>query len=116
MTVLAALDPVGPGATGMMEHRYRPMTGERSVLPEGPKRNADANRAQPDQRQFARQQGKSEDAVPAPPARTGAADFAAAVIAGALPPRPQSMNELIRRIGASEIPEESMARLKDLLA
>lgn len=42
--------------------------------------------------------------------------FAAAVIAGALPPTPQSMDELIRRIGSSEIPPESEARLKDILA
>ncbi|WP_263574794.1 hypothetical protein [Devosia aquimaris] len=42
--------------------------------------------------------------------------FAAAVISGALPPTPQTMEELIMRIGSSTIPEESQARLKDLLA
>ena len=46
----------------------------------------------------------------------GPADFAAAVIAGALPPTPQSMEELIRRIGTAEIPLEAQARLRDLLA
>lgn len=116
MTVFAALDPVSPGAAGMMEHRYRPATGERSVLPEGPKRNADASRPHADPRHAAQQHGRQGADTPALPAKSGASHFAAAVIAGALPPTPQSMAELIRRIGASEIPEESQARLKDLLA
>ncbi len=42
--------------------------------------------------------------------------FAAAVIAGALSPTPRTMEQLIARIGASTIPEESLARLKDLMA
>jgi hypothetical protein len=42
--------------------------------------------------------------------------FAAAVIAGALPPVPQTMEQLILRIGVSTIPEEYEARIKDLIA
>ena len=53
---------------------------------------------------------------PAPARKDSSAIFAAAVIAGALSPRPRTMEELILRIGTSPIPEESEARLKDLIA
>lgn len=42
--------------------------------------------------------------------------FAASLIAGALSPEPQTIEELMRRIGTGPIAEESEARLKDVLA
>jgi hypothetical protein len=42
--------------------------------------------------------------------------FAAAVISGALSPTPQTMGQLMVRIGTSAIPEEFEARLRDLIA
>ena len=58
----------------------------------------------------------ARDPSPAPARKDSSAIFAAAVIAGALSPRPRTMEELILRIGTSPIPEESEARLKDLIA
>ncbi len=54
----------------------------------------------------------------APPEPKGvpASMFAAAIIAGALPPSPQSMGEVLRRIGSSPIPAESETKLMDLFA
>jgi len=99
-----------PGGTYMSEFRNRPTTGERTVLPNSapaaPKPQAPGN----DSRHA------SDREKPASEPRDHSAMFAAAVIAGQLPPTPQTMEELIRRIGSSEIPEESQARLKDLLA
>lgn len=54
--------------------------------------------------------------TPAPARKDSSAMFAAAVIAGALSPRPKTMEELMLRIGTSAIPEESEARLRDLMA
>lgn len=73
--------------------------------------NAPAN----NNRQFTPDERKAPPQQEAP-RRDSSAMFAAAVIAGALPPEPQTLEELMRRIGTSSIPEESQARLKDLLA
>ncbi|HEY8574710.1 MAG TPA: hypothetical protein VIL88_00050 [Devosia sp.] len=54
-------------------------------------------------------------AQPESPTIPAAANFAASVLSGALPPVPETMEELVRRIGSSPIPVESQARLKDLL-
>lgn len=42
--------------------------------------------------------------------------FAAAVIAGAMPPAPTTIEEVIMRIGSIPLPPESEARLKDMIA
>lgn len=116
MSTIIALEPVSPGHTGLSDYRYRSGAGERTVLPQGLQQSPDANQPGPDREDSTdNQQSPDRDSNP-PPTRSRSADFAAAVIAGALPPTPTSMNELIRRIGTSEIPEESQARLKDLLA
>lgn len=116
MVANLAIEPVSAGTAGFMEHRHRPAMGERTILPDSTHRSP-AN-ARPGERQPSpdQRQSRSRSEPPAPPARSSSANFAAAVIAGALPPTPKSMGELIRRIGASEIPEESQARLRDLLA
>lgn len=114
MASFMALDPVSPGTTNLTHYRYRPQAGERSLLSDSTKHAADT--ANTGNRQKQTSEDEQTASAPQPPSRSGSSDFAAAVIAGALPPTPQSMNELIRRIGASEIPEESQARLKDLIA
>lgn len=99
-------------ASSLIELRTRPVAGERSILPdsapptpETPKTNEDA--------QFYSGERKPP-AQPEPPAKTSSSSFAAAVLSGALAPSPQTMTQLLRRIGISPIPEESQARLKDL--
>ncbi len=115
MVLNLAVEPVSAGATQLSQYRYRPAMGERTVLPEGPQ-HSPANARAGDRETFSeRRQPEAEEQAIASE-RNRAADFAAAIIAGALPPTPQSMEELLRRIGSAEIPEESQARLKDLLA
>jgi hypothetical protein len=115
MVISLAVEPVSSGATHSGEYRYRPAMGERTVLPEGPQKSAAG--AKPGDRESLPFKSKSDkDEQPAQVERNRTADFAAAVIAGALSPTPQSMEELLRRIGSAEIPPESQARLKDLLA
>lgn len=113
MVTALAIEPVSSGTTNLQDYRHRPAMGERTLLPDG------AARAQssPQPRNEQRQQDRRQEAGPAPQSpRSGSSMFAAAVIAGSMPPTPQSMDELIRRIGISEIPPESEARLRDILA
>ncbi|ODT68191.1 MAG: hypothetical protein ABS75_21240 [Pelagibacterium sp. SCN 63-23] len=116
MVAILAIEPVSTGTTGFMDHRYRPAMGERTVLPDSTQKSPASARPGDRGREFPEDRHQDRAEPPAEPARSSAANFAAAVIAGALPPTPASMEELIRRIGASEIPEESQARLRDLLA
>lgn len=117
MVTAIALEPVSPGSAFLAEQRYRPVASERSIMHDSTQ-HADGS-ARPDNRQKQSSRDSdapNEDGSLPDPLRSGASKFAAAVIAGALPPTPQSMDELIRRIGSSEIPPESQARLKDIIA
>lgn len=107
-----AADPV-IGSSALAGYRHRPATGERSLLPDSPSPAPQSSSASGGDA-FAQENRQAE---PAPEPRPDAGSmFAAAVIAGALPPVPTSMEELIKRIGSIPIPPESQARLKDLLA
>lgn len=99
----------------MIEYRYRHAMGERTVLQDSTQRSAGAAKPGDRGREFTPARENSATEVQAEPERSRTADFAAAVIAGALSPTPQSMEELIRRIGASEIPVEAEARLRDIV-
>jgi hypothetical protein len=116
MVTSLAVEPVSSGVTHMTDYRYRPAMGERTVLPDSTQKSpASARPGERDDRpSFGRKADNDEQPVEID--RDRSADFAAAVIAGALSPTPQTMEELLRRIGSAEIPEESQARLKDLLA
>lgn len=116
MIATLAIEPVTAGGAALTEHRYRPATGERTLLQDSAQQSPASSRPGERKNQNASSQQQSEGGPEPETLRSGAANFAAAVIAGALPPTPQSMDELIRRIGASEIPQESEARLKDLIA
>jgi hypothetical protein len=114
--MITAITPESPvsGTHSLSDYRYRPTMGERTVLPDSapatPKNSTSSNNDQ-----FP--QGKRQTPPqPEPPRRDSSSMFAAAVIAGALSPTPKTMEELMMRIGTSTIPEESEARLKDLLA
>jgi len=62
------------------------------------------------------QRQPNPEPAPQPPfeAPRSGSTFAAAILAGALAPRPATLNELYARIGASPIPEDSELRLRDL--
>lgn len=113
ISAITADQPIASGAN-MADYRHRPLKGERAILPDStPAAREDA--AARNNREFT-PDDQGTPAQPEAPRRDSSSMFAAAVIAGALPPTPQTMEELIRRIGSSTIPEESQARLKDLLA
>ena len=115
------ISPVMPhvalsGSIAVTEVRQRQSAGERPILadsiPSAPRTPSASNGGQlPD---FDRE--PSQQVAEPAPERDRTSTFAAAVIAGALSPTPQTMEQLIIRIGASTIPEESQARLKDLIA
>ncbi len=116
MIATLAIEPVTAGGTALTEHRYRPAMGERTVLPDSTQQSPNNARAGDRNGNSAASSRQPETGPEPETLRSGASNFAAAIIAGALPPTPQSMEELIRRIGSSEIPQESEARLKDLIA
>ena len=101
-------------ASAAIEYRPRPLTGERSILPDSAPPAPSTPRSY-DDTQFAGGDQKAP-AQPEPPAKQSSSSFAAAVLSGALSPAPQTMSQLFRRIGTSPIPEDSQARLKDLTA
>jgi hypothetical protein len=114
MVIAVSQEPSVSSPVNALDYRYRPAMGERTILPDSTAK-APGNSAagengslpKPD-RDLARQ--------PELPQKENSAIFVAAVISGALSPTPQTMDELITRIGTSPIPEELEARLKDLLA
>lgn len=116
MVANLAIEPVSPGSANLMEFRYRPSMGERTMLQDSAQKSSAGARAGERESTLPFQRKPNADEVPAEPERNRSSDFAAAVIAGALSPTPQTMEELLRRIGSAEIPQESQARLKDLLA
>lgn len=112
VTAITPEPPIYSGAH-MADYRNRLAPGERPMLadstPAAPKNAGANNNSRPNT------QSQQPD-LPEQPVRDSSSMFAAAVIAGALPPTPQTMEQLMLRIGISPIPEESQARLKDLLA
>lgn len=114
--MISAVMPEQPisGTINLTDYRYRPAMGERPILPDSTKTAPQSSSASTDG-QFPQEQHPAP-AQPEPPRKDPSAMFAAAVIAGALSPTPKTMEELMQRIGTSTIPEESEARLKDLLA
>ena len=114
MITAVTADPILVSSGAAASYRPRPVVGEHSLLPDSTP-PAPENPSSSEQGSFPR-----KEAPPAPPPeqeRYGAASmFAAAVIAGNLPPVPTTIEELVMRIGSIPIPPESEARLKDLLA
>lgn len=97
-----------------------------TTLPDRPVSAASQNEyARPTERNFAQERiapptpvetaakSQNQQKPPAENASSGTT-FAAAILAGALPPRPETLNQLYARIGTSAIPEGSQSRLRDL--
>jgi hypothetical protein len=112
ISAIVADQPIASGAH-LADYRHRPHKGERAVLADSVRPTPD-NATANNNRQFTPEH--ETPAQPDAPRRDSSTMFAAAMIAGALSPKPQTVEELLRRIGTSSIPEESQARLKDLLA
>jgi hypothetical protein len=107
-------EPLSTGSIGLSDYRNRFASGERSLMPDSTP-PAPKNSGAGEHGQFPNGDRK-EAPAPQEPTKDRSSMFAAAVIAGALSPTPKTMRELVMRIGASPIPVESEARLKDLLA
>lgn len=104
------------GTINLTDYRHRAAMGERTMLP-GSTPTAPKSSSASDNGTFPQRQQQAE-APPEPEQdHYGAASmFAAAVIAGAMPPAPTTIEEVIMRIGSIPLPPETEARLKDLLA
>ena len=124
MITAITADPLSTSSIGLSSYRMKPLDGERSVLPDStppaPKNSSASDNGtfpRGDSAAFPRQEPPAELAPQPDHERYGAASmFAAAVIAGAMPPAPTTIEEVIMRIGSIPLPPESEARLKDLLA
>ena len=115
------ISPVMPsvglsGTIAITEIRQRPAAVERPILADSTPSVAKSSTSSNGGEFPKANQQQQEQARENPPERDRTSTFAAAVIAGALSPTPRTMEQLIARIGASPIPEESRARLKDLIA
>ena len=108
-----AVVPVFSGMAHFQDHRHRPSLGERTVLPDSAARPQPGPRARNDKRQ--QDQGQDSGSA-SPPTGNSSSTFDAALMAGTLPPDPGTRDELIRRIGSTDVSEQSEARLKDFLA
>ena len=115
MITAITAEPLSTSSVGLSDYRNRFASGERAMLPDSTP-PAPKNSGASEHGRFSQEERKPTPPAPEPPRKDQSSMFAAAVIAGALSPRPQTMEELILRIGTSTIPEESEARLKDLLA
>jgi hypothetical protein len=101
--------PPSAGSVGHYDYRPRAVVGERTLM-------ADSAAPSPQGSSVGDDAQERHPPMPLEPEHDRSAMFAAAVISGALSPTPQSLEQLYMRIGASPIPDESQARLKDLLA
>lgn len=113
--MITAITPDLPtSGANLGDYRARPALGERSMLPDSVPAAPRSHR--PGENRHFGDDKKRSAPEPDLPQKDQSSMFAAAVIAGALPPTPQTMEELIMRIGSSPIPAESQARLRDILA
>ena len=111
MIASVASDTIAVSTHSLADFRSRQITGERSLSQDSaaaPAKTSDTGGP------FPERPAPAEQPAPAlEPMRSGSM-FAAAVIAGALAPTPQSMEEVYARIGSAWIPPESELRLRDL--
>ncbi|HEV7345655.1 MAG TPA: hypothetical protein VGN60_08515 [Devosia sp.] len=114
MIISATADPILISSSVAANHRTRPPMSERSLLAESTPPASESSSASDHGNFPRREQPVERQAENAN--YTAASMFAAAVIAGAMPPAPTTIEEVIMRIGSIPLPPESEARLKDLLA
>jgi hypothetical protein len=111
MIASVASDTIVVSTNSLTDFRSRQITGERSLLQDStptPAKTSDTGG------QFAERSTVPEQPAPAPAPMQSGSMFAAAVIAGALAPTPQTIEEVYARIGSAWIPPESELRLRDL--
>ena len=115
MITAVTADPGFAASSALAGNRTRAEMCERSLLPlSAPP--APKNSGASDNGGFPQQKPPAETPQPEGERYGAASMFAAAVIAGNMPPVPTTMEELIMRIGSIPLPPESEARLKDLIA
>jgi len=114
MITAITADPLSTGSIGLSDFRSRPVIGERTLLqdstPAAPKNSGAASDG------FLPRHEPPAQPTLEPDPYGAASMFAAAVIAGAMPPAPTSVEQVIMRIGSIPLPPETEARLKDLIA
>ena len=111
MVARIASDTIAVSTHTLTDLRSRQITGERSLLQDStptPAKSPDTGGQYPE-----RSAPDEQPAPPPAPVQSGSM-FAAAVIAGALAPTPQTIEEVYARIGSAWIPPESELRLRDL--
>jgi hypothetical protein len=108
MVTRIAPDPISVSTQSMTDFRSRHVTGEHALLQD----STPSAHSSPDSG-GGRFPEQKQDAEPVEPALPPGAMFAAAVIAGALAPRPQTLEEVYARIGSAWIPPESELQLRD---
>jgi hypothetical protein len=108
MISAVSIEPAVPAASAST--RVAPVQTQRAMTPEAapPVGEADVAGGKP--------AADQPEATVASIERDASTIFAAAVIVGALSPTPETVEEVIRRIGTSTVPAEMEARLKDLRA
>ena len=111
MVARIAPDTMAVSTHTLTDLRSRQITGERSLPQDSaptPAKSTDAGE------RFPERSAPAEQPLPPPAPTQSGSMFAAAVIAGALAPTPQSIEEVYARIGSAWIPPESELRLRDL--
>ncbi|MET3924871.1 hypothetical protein [Devosia sp. 2618] len=106
--MLTAILPDRPVSSTSLSESVRPPSRTLEVTPVAPPPPVESPAAQLRDRP-PREQAKQDFEPP-----SSGTTFAAAVLAGALAPRPETLQQLYARIGTSSIPEASELRLRDL--
>jgi hypothetical protein len=115
MSVVIAAEPIAAGtAAHQQDHRPRHTPGQAPILHDAalPARQAAMSNADQKNRQ---RDSRQKEPPPKPELPPGAM-FAAAVLAGALPPKPETRAELLLRIGGSHMPQDTEMYLRNRLA
>ena len=116
ITAAVATDPIAASSSASANYRARQQVpGERTLLPQSTP-PVPSNTTASDNGSFPRPAPQIPQPAPEPERYGAASMFAAAVIAGNMPPVPTTMEELVMRIGSIPLPPEAEARLKDLIA
>lgn len=108
--MFTAIAPDRPISSTSLNESVRPTARDITITPVAPPTPVEAAASNLHQRQ------PNPQPTPKPPVdvQKSGSTFAAAILAGALAPRPATLSELYARIGASPIPEDSELRLRDL--
>ena len=104
MSARIAPEPISTGLGAVADYRSRTLLGDSNTAPDQP----DTPPPPPPQNTLA----QLLPPLPAPPPPPGSA-FAAALLAGQLPPKPTSDREIILRLGSADLPAQGSLALHD---